>query len=401
MKKVFTTLLLVALPLAGLEARAPKYIFIMFGDGMGINHISLTEDYDAYKAGLHYGGRRLNFREFPYFGLCDTPSASSSVTGSSEAATALFCGQKTNLGYVGVDTEGKPLESVMSKFHKKGYLVGILSSDPINAATPAAVYAHNKSRGDFKGITRDLPSSDFEFFAGYSFADFNNVDGNLDADDYLAAQGYPTYYGIGEFKSRDRSLRHAILVHQKCRVKKSSLTAEMDKNKQYTLEMDTPEVTPAQMLDCCLEMFGEKKPFIILCEEGEIDHASHMNFPMEVVNGIHRLESAVDRALAFYRKHPNQTLIVVVSDHETGGLSYGKDKHWVDWKTLEDDWNSNKPKDEYRQKESLALSKECNVMWSTRHHTGSPTPIFAIGCGAKKYNGAMDNTDFSKILLGL
>jgi len=256
-------------------------------------------------------------------------------------------------------------------------------------------------RSDFKSVTRQLPESGFEFFGGYSFCDFNDVENGLNADDYLASKGYPTYYGVDEFKARDRQLSHAILVHDKCRMRKSPITAEMDIKKNYTLEVDSTEVTPAQMLDCCLEMFGDKKPFIILCEEGNIDHAAHMNFTMAVINEMHKLESAVERALEFYRKHPKETLILVLSDHETGGLSYGNDRKYIDWKTLEDDWDSDKSKDSYKAEDCLELSTKCSVCWIARHHTGAPTPVFAIGCGAEKFNGAMDNTDISKIILGL
>lgn len=401
MKKSALIIILLALPLAGLQARAPKFVFLMFGDGMGINHLALTENYDAYKAGLNYGGKRLNFREFPYFNLCETQSAGASVTGSSEAATALFCGEKTLAGMVGVTPDGKPVESVMSKLHKKGYRAGVMSTDPINHATPAAMYAHSKSRGAFRDITKDLPASGFEFFAGYSFSDFNDVEDGLNATDYLASKGYPTYYGTDEFEARDRQLSHAILVHERCRLRTSPITAEMDINKDYTLDDDTTNVDLARMLDCCLEMFGDKKPFIVLCEEGSIDHAAHLNFPMAVVNGVHKLEAAVGRALEFYRKHPKETLIVVLADHDTGGISFGHYRGWVDWKTLEEDWNSGKPKDSYKHKDCLELSRQCNILWNSRHHNGAPTPIFAIGCGAEKFGRPLDNTDVARILLEL
>ena len=401
MKKFTLSILALLVLSSGLEARAPKYVFLMFGDGMGINHITLTENYDAWKQGLNYQGERLNFRQFPYIGLCETQSANSCVTGSSEAATALFCGQKSNSGSLGINADGEPLESVMTRFHDRGYRIGVMSTDPVNHASPAASYAHNKSRGDFKNITKELPASGFEFFGGYSFIGFNDVEDGLNADDWLASKGYPTYYGVDEFNSRDKSLPHAILVHEKCRVRKSPITAEMDINKQYTLEDGTDEVSLAEMLDRCLDMLGDKKPFMVFCEEGNIDHAAHLNFPMALVSEVHKLESAVERALEFYRKHPTQTLIVVFSDHETGGLTYGRYGKWIDWETLENEWNSPRPKDSYKGAECTELSEKCNVLWTSHNHSGSPTPIFAIGCGAENFGRCIDNTDFSKILLQL
>jgi alkaline phosphatase len=40
---------------------------------------------------------------------------------------------------------------------------------------------------------------------------------------------------------------------------------------------------------------------------------------MEVID----FDRAVDAAVAFYRKHPEETLIVVTGDHETGGMTVG------------------------------------------------------------------------------
>ena len=401
MKRIVLILSLIVLPLAALQARAPKYIFIMFGDGMSINSLTLTENYDAWEAGVNYCGKRINFREFPHIGLCETQSASASATGSSEAATALFCGKKSFPGAVGVDAGGNPVESVFSIFHDKGYRVGIMSTDPINHATPAVAYSHNVSRGNFREITRELPSSGFEFFAGDSFAEFDNVENGKNSDEYLAARDYPTYYGIEEFNARDRSLQKAILVHPKCRVKRTSITAETDRTKQYTLENDSTNVTPAQMLDCCLEMFSDKKPFIILCEEGDIDHAAHMNCPMGVIDAVHKLEDATGRALEFYRKHPKETLILVISDHETGGVSYGYYKKWIDWQTLKDSWKEGASIEKLNQQECLKLSAKCGVLGGTSRHTGAPTPIFAKGRGAEKFGRSLDNTDVARILLEL
>jgi len=384
------------------NSKAPKYIFVMYGDGMGINHVKLAENYKAYLQGLNYGGPGINFTNFPVLGLSDTQSLASYIITSPAAATSIFCGVKTNLDAEGVDGDGKPFESIYTILHKKGYKVGIMSTDPINHASPAALYSHTPSRGNYREITRQLPASGFEFFAGYSFIDFLDMENGLDADDYLAGFGYPTYYGVKEFNDRDKSASKAILVHDKCRVRKSSITAEIDLNKQYTLEDDKGEVPPVQMLDCCLDMFGDKRPFIIFCEEGNIDHASHLNFPMAVVNEVRKLEASVERALEFYESHKKETLIIVISDHETGGLALGKKiGEWIDWKTLEEQWNSPKPKDSYKVGECRELSEKCGVVWASKTHTGAPTPVFAIGNGAEKFAGCYDNTEIGKKILEL
>ena len=407
MKKILTSLLATSLFHFTLLAGAPKYIFLMFGDGMSLNSIALTENYDSYLEGDPYGARFLNFRNFPYVGLCDCRSAASYVSGSSEAATALFCGHKARTNQVGMTPEGRPVESIFSKLHTKGYKVGILSTDPIDHATPSVAYSHVNYRGKFRDIVLQLPRSGFEFFAGESFAGFENVLGDMNADEYLASEGYTTYYGLAEFAAgcavaKDKkNWGRTILVPERCRRNRTSITAEVDQTKDYSLEETEGDLTPVQMLDCCLGSFGTGKPFIILCEEGGIDHAAHLNCPMALVSKVHSLENAVGRALEFYRKHPKETLIVVFSDHETGGLILGKrvkDGLSIDWQPMIDEWNSDKPKSSYKMEECRALSDRCNVVWTSKTHTGGPTPVFAIGAGAEKFGCCMDNVDFFRIL---
>jgi len=299
----------------------PKYIFLMFGDGMGQGALTITESYKAYQNGENCQVEHLVFRDFPYCGMMDTQAADRFATGSSEAGTALFCGSKGTAGTIGVDTDFKPVRSIGEILHERGYKVGLMSTDPINHATPAAMYSHNKSRGAFRELTRSIPASGFEFLAGNSFIDFENTEGELNADEYLQNHGYSAYYGVAEFNVRDRSVAKCIMCNERNRTSKSLITAEADVTKDYTLEDYPGDVTPAQYLRCCLDMFGDEQPFLILCEEGNVDHAAHLVFPRAVVNEVLKLEDAVKVALEFYESHKDETLIVVFSDHETGGLS--------------------------------------------------------------------------------
>lgn len=404
MKRFISILAVALLVFASAQAKAPKYIFLMFGDGMGVNSIAMTENHASFVAGNPLGFRRMNFRNFPVMGMCDTPAANVLRTGSSEAATALFCGVKTNGGYVGVDADGAPLESFFIKLHNMGYKVGLMSTDPINHATPAATYSHTVSRGDYRAITRELPASGFEFFAGDSFIEHDKVDGNKDTDEFLLGYGYPTYYGKAEFDARDKFLDKTVLVFERNRSVKSYITAQTDENKTYILEDGSGAMNLAQMLDCCLDALGDEKPFILLCEEGEIDHSGHLNCTMGVVDAVYDLENAVDRALKFYEQHSDETLIVVFSDHETGGAALkglSAKGHLIDWQALIDEWNGPRPKNQYTKDECRRMAAKCGIVWASGGHTSAPTPMFAIGCGAQNFGGCIDNTEFYTRILSL
>ncbi|HSG67935.1 MAG TPA: alkaline phosphatase, partial [Bacteroidales bacterium] len=63
--------------------------------------------------------------------------------------------------------------------------------------------------------------------------------------------------------------------------------------------------------------------FLMVVEGGKIDWVSHANDISSVVHEVIDLSKAVEEAVKFYNRHPGETLIVVTSDHETGGLALG------------------------------------------------------------------------------
>mgnify|MGYP002508452570 CR=1 FL=1 len=148
-----------------------KYIFYFIGDGMGNTHVALTESYLSYKEGK-LGGAMLTMSQFPYFGMATTYSANDYVTDSSAAGTAIASGEKTNNYTLGVDPEGKPVKSMAYDLQEDGYNIGIVTTVPVNHATPGAFYASSASREDYYDISKQILKSEFEFFAGSGFLDF-------------------------------------------------------------------------------------------------------------------------------------------------------------------------------------------------------------------------------------
>ncbi|MBQ2550866.1 MAG: alkaline phosphatase, partial [Bacteroidales bacterium] len=127
------------------SSKAPQYIFLFIGDGMGNSQIAAAESYISYKAGK-LGGEQLLFTQFPCLGLMTTYSADHQVTCSSASATAFSSGVKTNNNYLGVAPDGALTRPFSLDLKEDGYKIGIISSVPINHATPAAFYAHSTDR---------------------------------------------------------------------------------------------------------------------------------------------------------------------------------------------------------------------------------------------------------------
>jgi len=61
----------------------------------------------------------------------------------------------------------------------------------------------------------------------------------------------------------------------------------------------------------------------MMIEGGKIDWACHSNDAGSLIREVYSFDRAIGVAYQFYKKHPNETLIIVLAHHETGGLSLG------------------------------------------------------------------------------
>ena len=140
-----------------------KYVFYFIGDGMGANQVLAAEMYQAALQGK-IGRVPLLMSQFPYSGQAATFSASYGITDSAAAGTCLASGKKTNNGMIGQTPDGEPAYSVASQLKQEGWGVGIMSSVPVDHATPASHYAHAEKRYEYYKIGTHLTQSGFDFF---------------------------------------------------------------------------------------------------------------------------------------------------------------------------------------------------------------------------------------------
>ena len=369
-----------------------KYVFLFIGDGMGATHVAVTESYLSYKAGK-LGGEQLLMTTFPYYGTVTTHSADKNVTCSSAAGTAIACGEKANNGTVGINKDSLEIESVAYRLKKDGYNVGIISTVPINHATPSAFYAHNVNRNNGYEICQEIPESGFEFFAGAGFLEFKGKDGKSQAtDEYLESNGYSVSYGLTEFRAESMDKEKAVF----CQASNREESAD-----NYTSgSKEEADATLGQMLQLGMEFIGTDEPFFFMCEGGAIDWSAHGNLTMPMIENILEFDEAIKIAYDFYLEHQDETLIIVTADHETGGLTLGAGNDMINWDALESEWLENGKKSTMSSEENRKFNKSCSIGWTTGSHTAGAVPMFAIGAGAEKFNGRMDNTDIKGKILG-
>lgn len=313
--KLFKSLLfLILLISASLSAQEAKYVFFFIGDGMGLAHVAAAEAFmEADDNNNTSGG--LSFTKFPVTGLSTTFAENRFITGSAAAGTALATGQKTSINTIGMDAAKKlPLETIAEGAKKNGFKVGIISSVSIDHATPACFYAHQPERNMYYQIALELPASNFDFFGGGGFKDYGGADGQISVVENALNQGYKITDTKNEFYELKKGDGKVIAMGS---------VLEPSGAMRYAIDQTHEDIPLKDFVSKSIELLYSEKGFFIMCEEGKIDWAAHENDGASAVNNVIALSEAVESAIDFYRKHPDETLIVVTADHETGGFAMG------------------------------------------------------------------------------
>ncbi len=422
MRRLFVALVLILL-MTFVLASYVKNVIYFIGDGMGFNHVYLASILE---------GRPLNMMKSQHVGIVKTFSANTWVTDSAAAGTALASGFKTNNGMIGMLPNKEPVPSIAEVLKSYGVKVGIVVTCRITHATPAAFYGHVPDRDMENELAEQLIESDFDVIMGGGMRNFlpASVKGSSRKDEK-------------DLVSLAKERGYTVIT------KKSEL-AKVEGGKLLAL-FASSHLAPAsertgeqpmlyEMVEKALELLSKDgEPFFLMVEGSQIDWEAHGNDPYGVWKEIVEFDKAVGVALEFSKKNPD-TLIVVTSDHETGGLSTStgtymlevdklrKFKANTDWflarYPIEDKekfiagvkefYDIDMSEEEYAQLLNVKktaksvydlpnafgryVSSKALLGWTTFDHTGDPVPIFAFGPGAEHFTGWLDNTDVPRII---
>ena len=318
------TLSLIVATLFALSALAEgqvKYVFYFIGDGMGVNQINVTETYLAALKGK-IGYEPILMSNFPVVGLVNTYSATNGVTDSAAGGTALASGHKTKNGAIGMLEDLKtPCNSIAVWAQKAGKAVGVATNVAITHATPASFYGHQPNRNMYYEMGQDLCKSNFDFFAGADFHRPNTKEGEPTLREQAKAAGYTILTGgYKEYQKKGRKADKLILFQSDEQNEKLQ-----SDHIPYALDQDKNDLTLEQITRAGINflMSKQKDGFFFQIEGGMIDYACHRNDIGNVINEVLDLDKAVRVAYEFYEQHPDETIIVISADHETGGLVMG------------------------------------------------------------------------------
>ena len=455
-----TTCLFVAVLFSVLSFAQAKYIFYFIGDGMGTNQVLASEMYLAELEG-RIGRKQLLLTQFPYSGQVATFSASNGITDSAAAGTCLATGTKTNNGTLGLSPQKDTLRTIAEILQQQGYGIGIMTTVAIDHATPAAFYAKVPDRHQYYEIGTQLAYTNFDFFGGAGFhqpvKQHDKKAPNL--YDLCEEQGYTFAHGYADAQNKMNA--NKLILTQ--------TTDGIDRTKQagslpYAIDRQEDALTLRQIVSTAIPYLSQKHDrFFMMVEGGMIDYACHGQDGATAIGETLDMDAALEEAYRFYLAHPDETLIVVTADHETGGLAMGNGGYvlnlqalqhqhcsswilsdqlsslfkdntpsWDDVKNLltkqlgfytsvklTDDEDARlhdlynkavahkdgKVKTLYKTIDELGntaialLNKKAHLGWTSYDHTGHAVPVFAVGIGAERFTGWHDNTEIAPLIL--
>jgi alkaline phosphatase len=463
---LITTLATVALVLLALSiikspdagqapSATPKYIFIFLADGGGIAHMEITRQYNRQ---IHNEGMVITDKIMKQgtLGLLTTQAGDFLSTDSAAAATALASGCKGNDSVLGICTDGTIPKTVLEVAKEKGMRVGLVTNSRIYDASPAAFVSHVKSRRNYSEILDQYLKM---------------------APDLLLGGGRDQFLPRGQSGGRRKDEVDLIKVFVSKGYQYVSDKNELERTKQgkvlglfslqdMSFEIDRDKKTEPSVYDMTeaairLLYNGNSRGFAVFIENENVDTASHLSDVASVIHDYREFDRAIGLAYEFYRSHPQETLILVTADHETGGLGFTQglmnltstaDANRVaatanDLKRIQSipislrkaseilgpsptgEAIDNLMKEYFKGftldpelKEliikrhpvsrsifyepttnalGMMIAHNIQAYWSTSGHTNQPVFVAALGIGAEKFRGYQDNTDFGKSLKAL
>jgi len=320
-------------------AKKVKNVILLIPDGT-----SLPQYYAAFTANKG----TLNVFNMKSTGLSKTNSSNAYITDSAPGSTAFATGVKTKNTFVGVDAMGKAIAQIPDIIAEKGMVSGLISTGDVTDATPADFYAHSDNRNSSEPILKDFAASKTKILIGGPTAGLSQE--NLQKFKEAKVEVFNDLKSVG--KINNRTLVIDPLASQRITNGRGNWLADA-----FDLTLN--------------DLKNNKKGFFMMIEASQTDGGGHSNNMEQLVTELLDFDYVVGKAMKFADEN-KETLVIVVGDHETGGLTL------LDG-SLKDGWVFGN--------------------FSTNDHTSIPSSVFAYGPNSKEFTGLFENTEiFNKIL---
>lgn len=316
-----------------------KNVILFIGDGMGISTITAARIFDGQSRGESGEENSLSFEKFPHVALVKTYSVDAQVADSASTASAMNTGVKTKFTAVSVwgnqpkdDCYGpeKNFPKTIAEIAETiGLSTGIVTTDKVTYATPAAVYAHSPSRNwesdaDIPLEYKERGCQDIaQQLVNFPYGDGLDVimGGGLDSllpiseggkrlDNQNLVNTWQSNNPNGKFVSsaselRDKSNVNADKLFGVFASHHMAYAADKNEDKEPTL---------AEMTSSAIGILSKNpKGYFLMVENGHIDHAHHKNNAYRALSDTQAFAYAIEAALN--KVDLNNTLVLVTADH--------------------------------------------------------------------------------------
>lgn len=301
------------------ETAEVKNVILIIGDGMGGEQVELVRRYGLAE------GQTLDLDKAEYKGLVDTNCLNNYVTDSAAAATAMATGVRTLYERMGMDENGNELETILDIAHNNGLMTGLITNDFLTGATPGGFSAHSINRDlNKKDRIKQQINSTIDVIMGKGEVDF------FEYKDEMISKGW-------DYTNSRDTMNDS---------KSSKLFTVYPTSTKLADTVPTLEEMTMKALDVLSE---SDNGFVLVIEEAHIDKEIDGGDIDGMIEAVIRLDKTLRVCLNYMRTH-DDTLVIVVADHETGGLVLGDGEPTLDWFTE-----------------------------STRYHTNVKVPVYAFG----------------------
>lgn len=330
-----------------------RNVIFMIGDGMGFPAVGLLDSYAKYAETSPYKavGMKTALEELAdtgVIGFASHEAANVLVTDSAASATQIASGQAAGSEMIGVDANGDAVETILDKAEKMGKATGLVSDTRLTHATPAGFAAHQTTRAKENEIAVDLLNSGAEVLLSGGLRHFIPQEASDEATDVHQSLQQRTDGKI-KLKSSRKDSRNLIaeaeqkgyaVAFTKQQLEQAAgekilglfaASAMPDAFQQKANQLDPERAVPTlkEMTAKALTTLAtNQNGFFLMVEAGQIDWAEHANDAGSLLHEMLLMEETL-RYLLDWVKQRNDTLLVVLADHNTGGFGFSYNRHDV------------------------------------------------------------------------
>lgn len=310
---------------------------------------------------------KLRIQQWPHLGLSETSPVDQFVSDSANGMSSIMTGVKTRNGVIsqGPDAargkkDGTPTKTLLEYAEERGLLTGVITTQSIADATPAAAYAHSNDRKNWGTIFPQVFSPRF-------------------------GDGVDVMFGAGRAKIGEQLVAAGNSFDKLGQAHKRPIYSALDQvpatNQRPVVVGDSMDVHAATLKALDILQRGPKGYFLV------VEWDAHTNEPrrgLQNVVDFDKLIAEVER-----RVDLKDTLLLFTADHSFG-LQVDGGRRGEPVLEGYDAWKAGPKEGDIVRLKNVLVNDT---------HTAEEVPALATGAGAERVRGYFPNTYLFDVMM--